>query len=222
MHAFGEAVITMITGGKAQKVFAGKLREAILGARDILEIGTPQRYAKELRPFEGLFAGLHYVAAGYQPSLTYGKYNCDCHQDIQAMTFPDAAFDTVLCIEVIEHVANPFAAASELFRVLRPAGRLFLTTPFLLQYHGKKAEAHSPDHESYPDFWRFTHQGLQELLGHFRRVEIHPLDGPVEFRLNQFYLTTAMSFPLLRYLLDAFDRPRVGKATTRHLVLATK
>jgi hypothetical protein len=87
----------MITGGNAQRLFAGKLIAAILDARDILEIGTPQRFAKELRRYGGLFEGRRYVAAGYHPLLVYGPYNCDCHQDIQAMTFPDAAFDAALC-----------------------------------------------------------------------------------------------------------------------------
>ena len=80
------------------------------------------------------------------------------------MTFADASFDAVLCIEVLEHVADPFAAARELARVLRPDGRLLLTTPFLYNYHGKRVNVHSPNHESYPDYWRFTKLALSRLL----------------------------------------------------------
>jgi 2-polyprenyl-3-methyl-5-hydroxy-6-metoxy-1,4-benzoquinol methylase len=88
-------------------------------------------------PYEGLFKGKRYIAAGYQPRSAYGAYNCDCHQDIQNMTFADASFDAVLCIEVLEHVANPFATARELARVLRPNGRLLLTTPFAISLSRK-------------------------------------------------------------------------------------
>ncbi len=195
------------------------LKEAIRDAHDILDIGTSRRFATDLRPYESLFAGKNYIAAGYNPSSAYGAYSCDCHQDIQAMTFADESFDAVLCIEVMEHIANPFAAADEIFRVLRPGGRLLLTAPFLLQYHGKGKQ---PEHASYPDFWRFTHQGLDQLFQRFESREVYPLDGPVEFRLKQFYLMRALGWPVVRKFLDLVDRPRLGKATTRHLLLATK
>jgi 2-polyprenyl-3-methyl-5-hydroxy-6-metoxy-1,4-benzoquinol methylase len=38
-------------------------------------------------------------------------------------------FDTVFSCETIEHVPDPKRAVHELARVLRPGGRLFLTTP---------------------------------------------------------------------------------------------
>jgi 2-polyprenyl-3-methyl-5-hydroxy-6-metoxy-1,4-benzoquinol methylase len=49
--------------------------------------------------------------------------------DIQAIAHNDASFDTVISCETIEHVPNPRQAVSELARVLKPSGRLFLTTP---------------------------------------------------------------------------------------------
>ena len=49
--------------------------------------------------------------------------------DIQAIPYPDNNFDTVISCETIEHVPNPELAVRELARVLRPGGRLFLTTP---------------------------------------------------------------------------------------------
>lgn len=49
--------------------------------------------------------------------------------DIQAIPHPDATFDTVISCETIEHVPEPQKAVRELARVLKPGGRLFLTTP---------------------------------------------------------------------------------------------
>ncbi|HXM35232.1 MAG TPA: class I SAM-dependent methyltransferase [Pyrinomonadaceae bacterium] len=49
--------------------------------------------------------------------------------DIQAIPHADATFDTVISCETIEHVPEPRCAILELARVLKPGGRLLLTTP---------------------------------------------------------------------------------------------
>jgi len=49
--------------------------------------------------------------------------------DLQAVAFRSATFDTVVSCESIEHVERPMTALQELCRVLRPGGRLYLTTP---------------------------------------------------------------------------------------------
>ncbi len=45
------------------------------------------------------------------------------------LPFDDAQFDTVLLVEVIEHVPDERTVLAELSRVLRPGGRLLVTTP---------------------------------------------------------------------------------------------
>jgi 2-polyprenyl-3-methyl-5-hydroxy-6-metoxy-1,4-benzoquinol methylase len=49
--------------------------------------------------------------------------------DMQQMPLRSAAFDTVISCETIEHLPDPVAALREVTRVLKPGGRLFLTTP---------------------------------------------------------------------------------------------
>ena len=49
--------------------------------------------------------------------------------DVFHLPFPDAAFDRVICSEVMEHVHDYRAAARELARVLRPGGTLGVTIP---------------------------------------------------------------------------------------------
>lgn len=49
--------------------------------------------------------------------------------DIQRIASPDGAFDTVISCETIEHVPDPPLALRDLARVLKPGGRLYLTTP---------------------------------------------------------------------------------------------
>lgn len=51
------------------------------------------------------------------------------HDVIKPLPFPDAHFDYVFSIEGIEHFFNPWIFALELCRVLKPGGRLYISTP---------------------------------------------------------------------------------------------
>jgi 2-polyprenyl-3-methyl-5-hydroxy-6-metoxy-1,4-benzoquinol methylase len=57
-------------------------------------------------------------------------------RSIEDIGGPDNDFDTVISFETIEHVPNPPQAVSELARVLKPGGRLYLTTPNYLSTIG--------------------------------------------------------------------------------------
>lgn len=209
----------MLTGGAPERDFIAALKQLLERSHRILDIGTPARFHKELRPRESLFQGKEYIAAGYNPQKIYGVYNCDCHQDIEAMTFADASFDAVICIDVLEHVRDPFKAVAEIKRVLRPQGTALIITPFLHAYHGKGGKSQS--HEEVPDFWRFTHQGMQKLFDDFSSVTLTPLDGPIEFRLK-YLLPGWVGFKPIRLLLDSFDPRRVPRNTTRQMLYGIK
>jgi 2-polyprenyl-3-methyl-5-hydroxy-6-metoxy-1,4-benzoquinol methylase len=49
--------------------------------------------------------------------------------DVQRIGLPDASVDTVVSCETIEHLPDPVQALREFRRVLRPGGRVILTTP---------------------------------------------------------------------------------------------
>lgn len=48
------------------------------------------------------------------------------------LPFADASFDVVTCSEVLEHIRTPQRALDEMRRILRPGGRLLLSTPSML------------------------------------------------------------------------------------------
>jgi SAM-dependent methyltransferase len=66
---------------------------------------------------------------------------------------PDESVDVVLSTQVLEHVADPALYLSECHRVLRPGGRMLLSTHGFMVYH--------PDPV---DLWRWTSAGLREVV----------------------------------------------------------
>lgn len=89
-------------------------------------------------------------------------------------------FEFVIATEVLEHVLQPFDAANELFRILKPGGLLFMSTPFDFRIHGPL-----------PDCWRFTEHGLRALLKKFEAVDITPLENPERWLMPTHYTVVA-------------------------------
>lgn len=93
---------------------------------------------------------------------------------------PACHFDIVVCTEVLEHVLNPFAAISEIRRVLKPGGLLLASSPFNFRIHGPL-----------PDCWRFTEHGWRALLTEFEKVEVATTEDPGRFLMPIHYTVTA-------------------------------
>lgn len=71
-------------------------------------------------------------------------------------------YDVVFCLDVIEHLENPFIAIAQIYQVLKKAGVLLASTPFAKNLHG----------EEYGDYWRITRQGWRLLLKDFRVIQV--------------------------------------------------
>jgi SAM-dependent methyltransferase len=105
------------------------------------------------------------------------------------LPFEDSAFDAVWASEVIEHIADTARWLSEIRRVLRPAGRLLLTTPnharLAILFRGLEYYADPlSDH-----LHLYTRRSLRQVL--------------VEFGLREIVVRLAGGPPLSRSLLLA-------------------
>ncbi len=108
--------------------------------------------------------------------VTFGLQDCDILGDLLAMPFDDEAFDCIILTEVLEHCVNPFVAVKEVYRVLKKAGLLLVTSPFFWPWHGT---------QDYADYWRFTDDAWRLLLREFIDVKIRACEWTVEG--EQFY-----------------------------------
>ncbi len=82
----------------------------------------------------------------------------------EELPFKDNSFDGVLSLDVLEHVKDPFKAAREIARVLKPGGQLYCVVPFLQPYHG------FPHH-----YYNMTYQGLGNLFEGHLKIDRHVL-----------------------------------------------
>jgi len=91
-------------------------------------------------------------------SVDLGKFpkdygNISAVSNLTAVPFSVNCFDLVICTQVLEHVNNPKTVLSELWRVLKPEGFLWLSAPFFFEQH-----------EIPYDYFRYTTFGLKYLL----------------------------------------------------------
>lgn len=75
----------------------------------------------------------------------------------------DDSVDGVFCMEVLEHVRQPFDAAREITRVLKPGGVIIGSTPFVLGIH-----------DSPHDYFRYTKYGIRHLFSDLEELQILP------------------------------------------------
>ncbi|OUN78471.1 SAM-dependent methyltransferase [Alistipes sp. An54] len=97
-------------------------------AGDVLEIGTGAGYGIEVvAPHARRFVTLDkHIPA---PELL-ARPDVEFRQAVvPPLEFPDESFDCVISFQVIEHIRDDRRFVDEIHRVLRPGGRLIVTTP---------------------------------------------------------------------------------------------
>jgi len=144
-------------------------RAAVLRAAKgrVIDVGCGDRWLAEAVGRQADYIGLDYpltVAQGYPGTA-------DVFGDAAHLPFSSAAADTLLLLDVLEHLRTPEAALAEAARVLKPGGRLVLQVPFLY-----------PVHDAPNDYRRWTLDGLRLLLERHgftteeETVHVYPLE----------------------------------------------
>jgi ubiquinone/menaquinone biosynthesis C-methylase UbiE len=130
------------------------------GRLKILDIGCGTgAMLDELAPF-GTVVGADFFPEALQFCVTRGVTADLARADVRRLPFADASFDVVTAMDIIEHIDDDKAASCEIFRVLKPGGRLFVTVPAFPSLWSEHDEA-------LHHFRRYTGPRLQDL---FQRV----------------------------------------------------
>jgi SAM-dependent methyltransferase len=126
------------------------LSDLLLALQNLLPTGLTRvlDYGCGGSPYRPLLNGCTYHRADLDGEDLDYQYGLDSRLPVG-----DGAYDFVLSTQVLEHVREPAVYLRECYRILRPQGRLLLTT------HGT-----FEDHACPYDYWRWTGFGLQGLL----------------------------------------------------------
>jgi len=105
------------------------------------------------------------IGCGSKPYKEYIKYNIyvgldsdpgvgpDIESSVESIPCTDESFEGIICSEVLEHVKDTRQAISEIYRVLKKNGYLYITVPMMWALH------YEPE-----DYFRFTKYGISYLL----------------------------------------------------------
>jgi len=160
--------------------------------------------------YRTLFAHCHYETQDfcqYKGELVKYTRPIDHVSEITCIPLPDQSQDAILCTEVLEHVTHPMEVLREFARLLKPGGKLLLTTPLGCWLHM----------EPYHFYGGYTPYWFEYWLPKygFRLESIVPQGGPgrvAAVALERFYtqlrprqkqagLVGATGYILLRILL---------------------
>ena len=201
---------------KRREIFRRWLQQLQLQDPKVLDVGG------RIQPYCELIASpRQYWAIDLRPTvLVSAVATAEC------LPFADNSFDLVLCTQMIEYAADPAAVMSEIHRVLKPQGVLFLSAPSIFP------------RDSEQDRWRLFPAALNQLLRGFPEVQIIPECGSAAGFMRTLavfvhmaaryqavrFLVSCSPVPFLNVLGAGFDRfgARDGSFTVNYSVQARK
>ena len=172
------------------------------GRLQILDIGCGTgAMLDELASF-GTVVGADFAPEALQFCVTRGVGADLARADVRRLPFADASFDVVTAMDIIEHIDDDKAASCEIFRVLKPGGRLLVTVP------------------AFPSLW----SEHDEALHHFRRYtapRLKDLFQRAGLSVEKLSYTVTTLFPAIwafRQISNLLPKRRAGGEKKANLI----
>lgn len=161
-----------------------KLYKILMRVFGVSVVGTSadsffKRFYKQNHVVLNLGSGVKRISK-YVLNVDIVKYEgVDIAADILNLPFEKESVDMIIFEDVLEHIDSPDLAMNEIKRVLKIGGMLYLSVPFIFQYHG------SPQ-----DYYRWTHMGVRKITEGYMEIELGVRHGP----------TSAMALAVISWL----------------------
>lgn len=143
--------------------FVAEVAKDLESGSAILDAGAGESVYKKL------FSHCNYKAIDLAVGESRWNYsNLDYIAPLHDMPIPGDTFEAILCTQVLEHLELPSESVKEMYRVLKPGGKLYITVPMA-----------QDEHQVPYDFFRYTSYGLKSICGRagFRNITVVPLGG---------------------------------------------
>ena len=137
--------------------------------------------------------------------------------DAGILPLKDESFDSVLCLDVIEHVDDPSAVACEVWRVLKKEGSAYFSTPV-------RGVNFLPDSERYTRFLH-EHWGHKRLYSREEFISLLKGAGFTGVRTEDYMHLTTRAFLYLHYAATSLSGRvdgRLARAAERLLYGASR
>lgn len=114
----------------------------------VLDIGCADSSIKKC-----LSQGISYIGLDYYTTaVEWYDTKPDIFGDAHMLPVASESFDSILLLDVLEHLHDPAHCIQEVARVLKPGGVFYLQVPFIY-----------PEHDAPLDYHRWTRYGLRNL-----------------------------------------------------------
>ena len=172
----------------------------------VLDVGTPRPFNKEL----------HWLSL----SCARPYFTCDIRAtpttafaaDVCALPVRDNSLGAVICQHVINYLVDPQHAVDEMWRVLRPGGRLYVSMTAVAPY--------TEGYDSGGDVIRFTPASPAAIFRRFAELDVMKAGGIAQAAWN--YLPQGLRVAPLQRLVNALDPHIRTNVTMSIYVFATK
>ena len=126
----------------------------------------------------------------------------DIIADAHSLPFDNESFSYVYALAVFEHLHSPWIAADEIFRVLKPGGKVFILTAFMQHMHGY------PDH-----YFNMTISGAKRIFNNFRINYVKPSKHTSFDQISYIMIDYVKLLNQLKLSGDLFDlRKKINKS----------
>jgi len=133
----------------------------------VVDIGCSDKHISKYLSSNTEYIGLDY----YTTASQWYQTRPHIYGDAQDLPFSSESMDTLLLLDVLEHLPSPDSCFKEIKRVLKPSGLLIIQVPFLY-----------PLHDTPLDFHRWSIYGLRCLAKKYELeiIEEAYLGNPLE------------------------------------------